>query len=110
MPFDPLSMNSSDPFLSLRAVTVYTKIHRPFFRLLMFGCSFFSGLLIAASFTMESSWSKVIYLGYPFDLLMVATLFCTCSWMRYVALGSLNVPAFLNSFPVRQSEGSDLRV
>ena len=67
---------------------MYTKIHRPFFRLMMFGCSFFSGLLIAASFTMESSWSKVIYLGYPFDLLMVATLFCTLGQLLVDAVSS----------------------
>lgn len=59
-----------------RMILLSNRVFRPLFMLLMFETSFFSGLLIGVSFTMDSVLEKTIYLAYPFNLLAIVTLLC----------------------------------
>lgn len=48
-----------------------------FFFAIMFDTSIIGGLLLAVSITLESTWSRVIYLGYPLNLVLAATMICS---------------------------------
>ena len=58
-------------------VRLSNRISHQFFFLVMFDTTILNGLLIAVSFTLESFWSRVVYLGYPLDLLLLATMLCS---------------------------------
>lgn len=56
---------------------MFNSISRLFFLNVMFNTSTISGLLIAVSLTLESTWSRLIYLIYPMGLLLAASLVCS---------------------------------